>query len=221
MFWAVLKKELVVEWRTKEVLYTSVFFAVLLATIFMFGFFAGEATIWKVGPGVLWIALAFTGTIAFSRSFAREREAGCMDALRLIPGIHSALLWGKCLSNMILLVVMEAVLVPLVAVVFRLDLGELGTRLALLLALGTIGLSTLGTLLGAALVNIRLRELLLPLVLFPLIVPLLVGGVSGTEALMRESSSSYWDWVKLMAAFDAIYVVLATWLFRTVIEATE
>lgn len=221
MFWTVLSKELTVEWRSKEVLYTSVYFALLLATVFMFGFFQGERTVWRVGPGVLWIALAFTATIAFGRSFAREREAGCIAALRLVPGVHTPLFFGKCAANGIMLLVMELVLVPAVGIIFRMSLGTRWLGLIVLLVLGTLGLTVLGTVLGAALVNVRLREMLLPLVLFPLVVPLLVAGVSATQALMEEQLATFWDWMQLMIAFDVIFVVLSSWLFRPVLEATE
>jgi heme exporter protein CcmB len=221
MFWAVLRKEMMVEWRSKEVLYTSVFFAVLLATIFMFGFQQGSQVVGQVGPGILWIALSFSGTIAFTRTFERERHAGCIAGLRLVPRVHTALFLGKCSANFIMLGLMELVLVPVVGVIFRMPFGAFWAELMLLLVLGTLGLCVLGTVLGAALVNIRLREVLLPLVLFPLIVPLLVAGVSATAALVENDRAAFADWTRLMVAFDVIYTVLSTWLFRAVLEATE
>jgi len=221
MFWAVLRKEMMVEWRSREVLYTSTVFAVLLATVFMFGFKQGTGSAGEVGPGILWIALTYAGTIAFTRSFERERQAGCIAGLRLVPGIHRPLFLGKTSANIIMLALMEMVLVPVVSAVFEIPMGRIWAELILLLALGTIGMGVLGTVLGAALVNIRLREVLLPLVLFPLIVPLLVAGVSATEALVSDDRAAYGDWMRLMVAFDAIYAVLSTWLFRSVLEATE
>lgn len=221
MFWAVLRKELQIEWRTKEVLYTSIFFAVLLATVFMFGFQSGSRIQSEVGPGILWIALTFAGTIAFSRCFEREREAGCISGLRLVPQIYGPLYFGKCVANILWMGLMELVLVPVVGVVFHLPADEFLGELLLLLTLGTVGLSLLGTVLGAALVKIRLREVLLPLVLFPLVVPLLVAGVSATEALVQDQRAVFADWTRLMVAFDVIYLVLSTWLFRPLLEATE
>lgn len=221
VFLAVLRKELRVELRTREVIYTSVFFALLLATTFMFSFFQGSETQWQVGPGILWIGLIFVATIAFGRTFERERRDGSIAALRLVPGVHSPLLWGKVCANGIMLLGVEIVLVPAVAMFFRMPLDEIGPGLALLLLLATWGLSALGTVLGAALVGFRMREVLLPLVLFPLIVPLLVGAVSATEAMMREKPEEFWDWTHLMIAFDAIYTVVASWLFRSVIESAE
>jgi heme exporter protein B len=203
------------------VLYTSIFFAVLLATVFMFGFQQGSRVQAEVGPGILWIALTFAGTIAFSRSFEREREAGCISGLRLVPGIYTPLFFGKCVANILWLGLMELVLVPVVGVVFHLPADTFFAELVLLLLLGTIGLSLLGTVLGAALVKIRLREVLLPLVLFPLVVPLLVAGVSATEALVRDEPAVFADWTRLMVAFDVVYLVLSTWLFRPLLEATE
>lgn len=221
MFWAVLRKEMMVEWRSREVIYTSTAFAVLLATVFMFGFKQGTGAQVQVGPGILWIALAFAGTISFTRSFERERQAGCIAGLRLVPGIHRPLFAGKTCANIIMLVLMELVLVPIVAAIFEIPVSQFWAELLLLLVLGTLGMGVLGTVLGAALVNIRLREVLLPLVLFPLIVPLLVAGVSATEALVVDDRAAFADWTRLMVAFDAIYTVLSTWLFRSVLEATE
>lgn len=231
LFWTVFSKELVIEWRSKEVIYTSLFFAILLATTFMFGFFEGERvqgalagneeTYTRLGPGILWIGLIFAATITFSRSFAREAEAGCVQALRLVPGIYTPLFWGKCAANILILLAVECVLVPAVTLFFPMRLGELWLGLAFLMLLGTIGLVTIGTLLSAALVNLRMKEVLMPLVLFPLIVPLLVGAVSATDALVRDNMTQFWDWTRLMLAFDAIYIVVSTWLFRPVMEASE
>ena len=226
LLFAVLKKELTVEWRTKEVLYTSLFFAVLLATVFMFGFFEGDrfsrtGGYIKLGPGVMWIGLIFAATIGFNRSFSREKESGSLEALRLIPGVHRPLFWGKCCANLIVLGLVEIILVPAVAIFFPMPLFTMLPRLAIVLFLGSVGLVALGTLLSATLVNIRLREVLMPLVLFPLIVPLLVAAVSATEQLILNNLESYWDWTFLMIAFDAIYLVMANWLAVTVLESTE
>lgn len=240
MFWTILKKELTVEWRSKEVLYTSLFFAVVLATIFMFGFFEqAGAPLEEVavnpeqpaerctpnraqpGPGILWIALCFSATIAFSRSFSRERESGSLNALRMVPGIYNPLLMAKCAANIAFVVLVELVLIPLVAVVFQMEIGSAWPSLVLVLVLGTSGLCILGTVLGAALVHLRLGDVLLPLVLFPLVIPLLVAGASATTALMQGNWSVYWDWTGLMVAFDAIYTVLSLWLFKPVVEGSQ
>lgn len=228
LFLAVLQKELTVEWRSKEVILTSAFFAFLLAVVFMFGFFEGERIFGdaeneylKLGPGILWIGMMFSATIIFTRSFEREREAGCMQALRLVPGIHVPLFWGKCAANMVMLAGVALILVPSVAVFFSIPMGRFAVPLAGLLFLGMTGLVTVGTLLSAALVNTRLRGVLMPLVLFPLVIPLLVGAVSATESLVRGQPGELWDWTRLMIAFDAIYIVVSNWLFRTVVEAEE
>ena len=240
MFWTILKKELTIEWRSKEVLYTSLFFAVVLATIFMFGFFEQtDATLEnsganlgqqgdqrvlnraQPGPGILWIALCFSSTIAFGRSFSRERESGSLSALRMVPGIYFPLLMAKCVANIAFVVLVELVLIPLIVVVFHMEIGTAWPNLVLVLVLGTSGLCMLGTVLGAALVHLRLGDVLLPLVLFPLIIPLLLAGSSATTALMQEKWSVYWDWTGLMVAFDAIYVVLSIWLFKPVLEGSQ
>ena len=221
LLWVVLRKELAVELRTREVLHTSVFFALLLATTFMFGFFEGSRSQWEVGPGILWVGLIFAATIAFNRSFAREERDGCIAALRLIPGIRTQLLWGKVLANIVLLFAIEVVLVPAIGLFFHMPLLEILPGLLLLLILATVGLCALGTVLGAALVNFRLREVLLPLVLFPLVVPLLVAAVHATTALVRGDCIEMWDWIRLMVAFDAIYIVISGWLFGWILEATE
>lgn len=229
LFVTVLKKELTVEWRSKEVILTSTFFAFLLATTFMFGFFEGEriqsganAGVYaKIGPGILWIGLMFAATIVFTRSFAREQQARCIEALRLVPGIHTPLFLGKCAANIVFLFVVELILVPSVALFFAIPLAQIWAHLLLLLSLGTIGLVMVGTLLSAVLASIRLRAVLMPLVLFPLVLPILIGAVSATEALVRESMHEFWDWTFLMLAFDVVFAVLSNWLFRPVLEASE
>lgn len=229
LFLTVLRKELTIEWRSKEVILTSTFFAFLLATTFMFGFFDGEqaqsaaqgAGYSKIGPGILWIGLMFAATIVFNRSFSREQHSGCMEGLRLVPGIHTPLFLGKCVANIVFLFAVEIILVPSVALFFSIPLGRIWAQLLLLLSLGTIGLVMVGTLLSAVLASIRLRAVLMPLVLFPLVLPILVGAVSATEALVRESPAEYWDWTRLMVAFDVVFIVVSNWLFRPIVEATE
>ncbi|MBN1946164.1 MAG: heme exporter protein CcmB [Bradymonadales bacterium] len=219
--WVILTKEIRVEWRSREVWFTGVFFSLLLAVLFLFGLATDAQGSRGVGPGVLWIGVVFLASIAFGRSFVREHETRCLDALRLVPSVCGPLFWGKCLGNGLVLFSMELVLVWLVAAIFPLPGWSLWPALLWVLLLGTLGLCSLGTVISAALARFRLREVLLPLVLYPLIIPLLIGGVKATGALVEGEMSAYWDWANLVVAFDAVFLVLSRWLFGKVIEAVE
>jgi heme exporter protein B len=221
MFWTIFHKELRVEWRSREVWFNGLFFALLLATLFMFGFYRDQTTAWQAGPGALWVSLVFLSNTAFGRTFSRERESGCLAALRLVPGIHGPLFWAKWASTMFTMVLLEILLVPLLSMTFHMPLLTIGPSLLLPLLLATAGMCALGTVLSAALASFRLKEVLLPLVLFPLLIPLLVAGVKATGAVLEDNFPELWDWVRLLVAFDVIFVVLSRALFRSVLEASD
>lgn len=218
---AIAGKDLRIELRTREILYTSLLFSVVLITVFIFSGFGELADVRRAAPGVLWVSLAFVGTLVFGRTFQREREQRAVVGLLLAPDALGAAYAAKLFVNIVLLGAVELLLVPVVAAVFRMDLSGVLLPLMALLAAGSVGYCALGTVLAAALSSLRLREVLMPLVLFPLCLPLLLCGVKGTAALIETgSASSAWQWLMIMVAFDALFLVLSRWLFAEALDGT-
>lgn len=219
---AVVAKDLRREWRSREILTTTVSFAVLLMVVFTFAFYRDERTASLVFPGILWVSVVFTGTLAISRTFQHESRAGCLRALALIPGSHRSLYLGKLAVNLIYMALFELALVPLLLVVFPVEIAAgLGPLVATLVA-GTIGFAALGTVVCAMLVRNELREVLLPIVLYPLLVPLLIAGVFVTAQLLDGANGKeIFPYLQAMLAMDALYLALGLFLFRWVLSAVE
>ncbi len=217
---AMIAKDLRIELRTREVVYTSLLFSVVLVTLFVFSGFGETADTRRAAPGVLWVSMTFVGTLVFGRTFQRERDERAVLGLLLAPGATKALYWAKLFVNLLFLGSVEVVLVPLVAALFKLQLGTVLGPLTVLLAAGTLGFCALGTVLAAALSSLRLKEVLMPLVLFPLALPVLLAGVKGTSALIDAPGwESIQSWLTLMIAFDLLFLVLSAWLFRQALDS--
>lgn len=215
-----LSHELRLELRTRESLWTAGLFAAVLLTVFLFSGFDEKAIALRAFPGVLWVSLAFVGSVIFARSFQRERESGVLNALLLVPGAVSGLFVARTLTNALLLVLIELLLVPVAAGAFgvRLSLAQSGT-LALIVGLGTAGYAVMGTVLSAALSTMRLRDVLLPIVLFPLTIPLLIAGVRATAALTLDGDvNAALEWMGLMIAFDVVFLIVGRWLFEQTMD---
>ncbi len=219
---AIIGKDLRREWRTREILITTVAFAVLLVVVFTFAFYHGEQTTPLVFPGILWVAIVFTGTLAISRTFQHERHNDCLRALALVPGTHISLYLGKFTTNLIFMVLFEIALIPLLIITFSVNVtGVLHLHL-LAIAVGTFGFAALGTVVSAMLVRNELREVLLPIVLYPLLIPLLIAGVQVTTALLDGGDwSNVGPWIQAMMAMDIAYAGLSLVLFRWVLSAVE
>jgi heme exporter protein B len=166
--------------------------------------------------GILWISVAFAGTLALGRTFERERHAETLRALMLAPASRPAIYVGKLLGIVLLLVVVEAVLVPLVGLLFHAPLGAYPLHLAALMLCGTIGFSAVGTLFAAMLVRARSRDVMLPILLYPITIPVIIGGVRGTAALFDPAPSQdvAQMWIALLAFFDIVFVTLSLWTFE-------
>ncbi|MFP4599182.1 MAG: heme exporter protein CcmB [Persicimonas sp.] len=219
---AVVKKDLRRELRTGETLVTTVSFSVLLMVIFTFAFYRDDQTVSLVFPGILWVAVIFAGMLAIARTFAQEKDSGCLRALALIPRTHTSLYFAKLLVNLLFMFVFEAVLVPILALAFDVDLSEQLLAFVLTLGAGTLGFAALGTLISAMLVHNRLREVLLPIVLFPLVVPLVIGGVKATSLILESGDpEAIWGWAQVMLAIDAVFIIGSLLLFRWVLSAIE
>lgn len=220
--WTIVKKDLRREWRSREILTTTIAFAVLLMVVFTFAFYHDEETTSLVFPGILWVSIVFTGTLAIGRTFQHERHGDSLRALALIPGSERSLYLGKFAVNLVFMALFEAALVPLLVFAFSVDVSpNLGLHLAAL-AVGTIGFAALGTLVSAMLVRNDLREVLLPVVLYPLLIPLLIAGVQVTSALVEGGGwAEVGAWLQAMAAIDIAYLAVSVVLFRWVLSAVE
>ena len=214
--WLVLKKDLTVEVRSLEIAYTTLFFAVSCILFFAFALVKEGKAPEDGAAGILWIAIAFGGTLALGRTFERERQSETLRALLMAPAARPAIYVGKLLGIVALLAAAEVVLVPLVAFLFQAPLLSHPFWLAAVLLSGTIGFAAVGTLFSAMLVRARSRDVLLPVLLYPITVPVIIAGVRGTAALLQPTMDveSVRFWIALLVAFDAVFVTLALWTFE-------
>lgn len=207
----VLAKELRLELRTRELLSATLVFALIVIVMFSYAFDPTPAESRRYGPGLLWIAFLFAGSLMLHPSFAREQSGDTMDALRLAPISSFSILLGKMAANFIFLAIAELILVPIFAVLYNVRLmGVLGP-LILVFGLGTLGLVVAGTVFASISTHARMRELMLPLLLLPVLAPLLVAAVQATRALLADTPSLDPAWVTFLAAFDVIFMT-ASWL---------
>ena len=216
---AVLAKDLKTEWRTREV-FTSMFvFTVLVVVIFQFTIGSNPALIREVAAGVLWVALLFATVIGLQRAVQMEGEEDCLQGVLLAVQDRSALFLAKALAHMIYLAVVSGCLLPLFALWFRVDLTASLPALAVILLLGIVGLSVLGTLFSLITLNIRMREVMLPLLFLPLSVPLLIAAVYATGDLLDgKKLADIRDYLILIGVFDVVFLVLALLIFDYVVE---
>jgi heme exporter protein CcmB len=214
--WLVFLKDLAVESRSWELVSTTVFFAVSCVLVFSFAFVSEGRAVSDVAAGILWIAIAFSGTLALGRTFERERQTETLRALMLAPADRPALYLGKLLGILFLMVLTEAVIVPLVSLFFGAPLGASPLLLVLLLSAGTLGYAAVGTLFAAMLIRARNRDVMLPILLYPITVPVMIAGVRGTAALFQETPdpSLAQLWLALLLFFDVVFVTLALWTFE-------
>jgi heme exporter protein CcmB len=214
--WLVLRKDLTVEVRSLEVAYTTLFFAVSCVLVFSFALVREGVAPPDAAAGILWIAISFAGTLALGRTFERERQAETLRALLLAPAARPAVYVGKLVGIVGLLFGVEVVLVPLVALLFQEPMFAHPWWLAAMLVMGTIGFAAVGTLFAAMLVRARSRDVLLPILLYPIIFPVIIAGVRGTAALLQpelETDVARF-WLALLATFDVVFVTLALWTFE-------
>jgi heme exporter protein B len=206
-----LTKELRLEFRTRELLSATVIFALVVVVLFSFAFDPTNAESRRYGPGLLWIAFLFAGSLMLNPSFAREQANDTLDALRMAPVSSFAILSGKMLANFIFMSLAEVVLVPVFAVLYNVSLTGVVWRLILVLVLGTSGLVITGTVFSAISAHARMRELLLPLLLLPILAPLLIAAVEATASLLTEDAALDRTWVAFLAGFDIVFLT-ASWL---------
>ena len=217
--WAVAWKDVIVERRSKQTLNALVFFSLLLLFVFAFTLGPDHERIVQVLPGLLWLGFILSGLLGLGRTFLGERENDCWDGLVMAPGDKSAIYLGKLAGNLAIMLTVEALLVLLFTVFFDLDLSRALPGLALVIALGTLGFASIGTLFAAMTANVRARELLFPVLLLPVQVPLLLATVKATEAVLAgESLGTVAQWLQLLAAADVVYFVAGMLTFDFILE---
>jgi heme exporter protein CcmB len=212
----VLRKDFAIEVKSREILYTTLLFALSCVLVFSIAFVKEGEPLEDAAAGILWIAIEFAGTLALGRTFERERYGETLRALLLAPAPRAAIYVGKMLGIVVLLTVCELLLVPLVALLFRSRLFEEPVLLVALLLTGTIGFAVVGSLFAAMLVRARTRDVMLPILLYPMTVPLMIGGVRGTVALTQTpvDQASAVMWIVLLLCMDAVFLILALWTFE-------
>ena len=215
----VLWKDLLVERRAKETLNALLFFALLLLFVFQLALGPDRERLADVLAGLLWLAFVLSGLLGLGRTFLAERENDCWEGLVLAPGDKSAIYLGKLAGNLVLLAVVEALVLGMFVVFFNVDLTGALPGLLLVLALGTLGLAAIGTLFAAMTAQVRARELLFPVLLMPMQVPLLLGTVQATGALLLgEPLAAVRPWLSLLVAADVIYLVAGLLTFDFILE---
>ncbi|MGQ9501067.1 MAG: heme exporter protein CcmB [Anaerolineae bacterium] len=215
---AIVAKDLAAELRTRETLGAMFVFALLVIFIFNFAFELRAEDQRTLAPGVLWVAITFSGMLGLSRSFIRERDRGSLEGLLLAPVDRGVIFLGKMLGNALFITVIALIILPVFVVLFNLSAAVV-SQLAVITGLGTIGLSGVGTLFSAMAVHTRARELLLPVLLFPLIVPVVLSAVKLSAAVIDNVPfAEVQQWFSLLVVFDIIFAVLSFLFFDYVVE---
>jgi len=215
--WAIVAKDVAAELHTREVVSAMLVFSVLALFVFSFALDLRGAMARAVAPRVLWVTIAFAGTLGLSRSLAREQQTGCLDGLLLAPMDRSAIFFGKAIGNLLFMGIVEIALVSLFSVLFNVPLLQPGVLLVT--ALGTVGYATVRTLLAAMAVNMRAREVMLPILLLPLAIPALIAAVKATGGLVEGGAlAEVGGWIRLLIVYDLVIVAVSMLTFGYVVE---
>ena len=214
-------KDLLMEFRTKQMLNSMVIFSLIVIVIFNYTFsnILFNIKVEDIAPGILWIAFTFAGMLGLSRSFSSEMEEGCLDGLKLCPVDPSTIYLGKVVSNLVIMFLIEAIIVPMFIVLFNFSVVKGLAGLIVIILLGTIGFILVGTLFSALTVNVRTREILLPVILFPIIIPLIMSSVMATQKVLSTGDLfSAIDEIRLLIVYDLVFFIAAQLVFEYVIE---
>jgi heme exporter protein B len=216
---AIVRKDIIAELRTKEMFSAMFVFAVLVVVIFVFAFelrVSGER-VRQVAPGALWVAITFSGILGLNRAFVLEKDQGCLEGLLLAPVDHSAIYFGKMISTLLFMLVVEALMLVVFSAFLSVNLFDL--RLLLVIVLGTLGFAAVGTLLSAMTAQTRAREVLLPILLLPVAAPVLIAAVKATAGILDGLTlGEISRWLQLLIAFDIIFPAVAFMTFDYVVK---
>ncbi len=220
-FWgktfAIVWKDILSELRSKDIVISVLVFALLVIVIFNFAFEPGLEGIEPVAPGVLWVAFSFAGMLGLNRSFALEKDRGCFEGLMLCPVDRDVIYLGKTLGNLTFMLIVEAIVLPMFCFLSNLPLFL--PKLALIAVLATVGFVAVGTIFSALAVNTKAREIMLPILFLPIVSPVIIAAVKASGLVLSgEAWSSLSSWLGIILAFDVIFLVVSSLLFRFIIE---
>lgn len=214
---AVVWKDLVAELRSKELITAMLIFAILVILSFNFALELRLDRVGLVAAGLVWVTIIFAGMLGLDRSLAMEKDRGCLDGLLLCPVDRSAIYFGKMIGNLLFISVVEAVFLPLFSILFNYPL--LSPGILLIIVVGTVGLAGIGTLISTMAVHTRAREVMLPVMLLPLLIPFILAAVKATRGVLDGLPwGEFQGWVQLMLAYDMILLAVATMTFDYVVE---
>ncbi len=214
---AITWKDAISEMRTKEIVSSVLVFTLLVIVTFNFAFGTSQEMMGLVAPGILWVTFAFAGVLSLNRSFIPEKEEGCLEGLMASPVSREAIYVGKMLGSLLFMLIVEAITLPVFAFLFNLPVISL--QLIVITILATIGFVAVGTLFSALAVNTKAREMVLPILFLPIIVPVIISAVKASDlALSGESWAGISSWLQIIVAFDIIFLVVSVLIFAFVIE---
>lgn len=215
-------KDLRVELRSREILFNMVFFSAMVVVMFSFAFLkegrdGAMVAVSEITPGFLWVAVLFSATMGMARAFDREREGDTMRGLLLSPLPRAALFLGKAVGLFALMAVVEAVVVPLCWFFFGSPIFDDPLALTVLMVLATLGVAVVGSVFAAMLMRTRARDLLLPVILYPILTPLFIAAIKGTSGILIGDPVQTWFWIRFLAVYDAAFLVAALWIFESLV----
>lgn len=217
--WLIARKDLSIEFRTKSAFMASIVFSLLGIVIFYFAWDSTAVTPADLAPGVLWVIFTFAGLLGLHRSFGVEQEERAMDALLAAPVERESIFLGKALANLIFVLAVQAIAIPAVGLFYNLPLARIVTALFSVAFLAAIGLVVVGTLFSAMAANTRLAEILLPMLALPFFVPIVIPAAQATARLLGgRPVGEALPWLKLLAAFDIVFIVACTLAFPFTLE---
>jgi len=214
---AILWKDILTEFRTREIIVSVFVFSLLVMVIFSFAFGTGVDITESIAPGILWVALTFGGVTGLNRIFAVEKENSRLEGLMLCPVDRAVIYWGKLTASFTFMLAVAIVVTPIFLALFNLPLFLPG--LALIIVLASLGFAAVGTLFSALAVNTRARDIMLPILFLPVVVPVIIAAVKATAPVLAGRPwADMLIWLQILIAFDIIYMVVATLVFGFVVE---
>lgn len=217
--WHIFWKDLLMEWRSKQTISSMLIFAIMVVVVFAFAFQPTRELTQAVFPGMIWVAFVFAGILGLNRAFVSEKQQDCLMGLMMAPLDRSSIYFGKVLGTLFLMGLIELIALPLFFVFFDYRLQGSLLLLVLVIILGTLGFATVGTFLAALAANARSSELLLPLILFPILVPVLIASVKATGIVLTGGEmKELVSWLRVLAVYDLIFMIVPFLLFEYVLE---
>ncbi len=214
---AITWKDTISEMRTKEIISSVLVFTILVIVIFNFAFGGSQETMRLVAPGILWVTFAFAGVLSLNRAFIPEKEQGCLEGLMACPISRESIYVGKMLGSLLFMLIIEAIALPIFSFLFNLPV--LSFQIITITVLTTVGFVAVGTLFSALAINTKAREMVLPILFLPIVVPIIISAVEASgKALSGASWSELSPWLQIIVAFDVIFIVVSFLVFAYIIE---